>query len=400
MNENNNDKTPDSELAVSLVRDDTIFSIQRRLGLIPKDSFGIFRRVLFWSMLAWLPITGWAFFSHRIMPGAVTEPLLGHFGIHIRFLVAIPLFILAESMTHSIMVRYLPQFVRSGVIPKDQIPAFRAVLDGMIRLRNSSWPWVVIAIIAASWTFSGAISDPTHELIWAIDSPDKASEFKLGFGGWWYILVARPLFLILLFGWLWRIALFGLMFKRISKLQLAIVPTHPDHAGGLGFLEEIPKAFSLVVLAISSVIASSWAHQVAYHHIDVLSLKAPMIFTALILLLIFLAPFMVFAPVLAKTRKQALLDYGSLVSQHGDLVRRRWVLKEKLEDDSMLNAPELGCVADAGVLYENAKAMRALPLGKTSIASILIPILVPFICVFVIQIPFKTILSKLLGALI
>ncbi len=400
MNDNNTDNAHDSDLTISLVRDDTVFALQRRVGLIPENGFGILRRALFWSMLAWLPITAWAFVANRIMPGAVAEPLLTHFGVHIRFLVAIPLFILAEPMTHMIMARYLPQFVRSGVIPQDQIPAFRAVLADIIRLRNSSLPWVAIAIIAASWTFAGAVADPSHELIWAVDHHDRPADTELGFGGWWYIFVGRPLFLMFFFGWLWRIVLVGLMFKRISKLQLSIVPTHPDRAGGLGFLDEIPVAFSLVALAIASVIASSWGHEVAYHSVNVLSLKAPMIFAALILLLIFLAPFLAFAPVLAKARKQGILDYGAIVSRHGDLVRRRWVLEEKLDDDSMLDAPELGCIADAGVLYDNAKAMRGVPLGKTAVMSILVPILIPFICVLVIQIPFKTILSQLLGALI
>lgn len=400
MNDNNSENSIDPELTVSLVRDDTVFSLQQHIGLIPEKGFGIVRRTLFWSMLAWLPIMVWGLIANRIMPGAIGEPLMAHYGIHIRFLVAIPLFILAEPITHMIMARYLPQFVRSGVITKDQIPAFRATLEGIMRLRNSSLPWVVIAVIVASWACAGALSDPTHELIWAVENQGKPADLEMGFGGWWYILVGRPLFLVLLFGWLWRIVLLGLMFKRISKLPLSIVPTHPDRVGGLGFLEQIPAAFSLVVLAIASVIASSWAHEVAYHHVDVLSLKAAMILAALILLVIFLAPFMVFAPVLGKIRKQALLDYGSIVSRHGDLVRRRWVLGEKLQDDAMLKAPELGCVADAGVIYENAKAMRAMPLGKTAVAAVLIPIVIPFICVLVIQIPFKTILGQLLGALI
>ncbi len=59
--------------------------------------------------------------------------------------------------------------------------------------------------------------------------------------------MARPIFLALLLGWLWRLILLCVLFHRIARLDLALVPTHPDRDGGLGFLEATPV---LPVLAI------------------------------------------------------------------------------------------------------------------------------------------------------
>jgi hypothetical protein len=59
----------------------------------------------------------------------------------------------------------------------------------------------------------------------------------VGFGGWWLVYVARPIFIALLAVWLWRLILLFLLLKRIAALDLAIVPTHPDRSGGLGFTE-------------------------------------------------------------------------------------------------------------------------------------------------------------------
>jgi hypothetical protein len=53
-----------------------------------------------------------------------------------------------------------------------------------------------------------------------------------------------------------------MLFKRIAGLELSMVPTHPDRCAGLGFMARIPVMFVPVVLGISSVFASGWAHQV------------------------------------------------------------------------------------------------------------------------------------------
>ncbi len=86
-----------SPLEFSLVRDDLPFRLMRRVGLVPKDGLGILRRALFFSLFAWLPIAIWALLRHRALPGPdVEEPLLAHFGVHVRCLVAIPLLIFAR----------------------------------------------------------------------------------------------------------------------------------------------------------------------------------------------------------------------------------------------------------------------------------------------------------------
>jgi hypothetical protein len=99
---------------------------------------------------------------------------------------------------------------------------------------------------------------------------------------------------------------------RIARLDLRLVPTHPDGAGGLGFLGLVPFAFSPVILAISAVIASHWAHQILYHGAHVLSFKLPLALFVAVMVVIFLGPFLVFAPPLGRLKRRSLLEYGAL----------------------------------------------------------------------------------------
>jgi hypothetical protein len=176
------------------------------------------------------------------------------------------------------------------------------------------------------------------------------------------------------------------------------VPTHPDRAGGLGFVEHFAKMFIPVVFVLSAAVGSHWAHNVLYHDMDVQTLRLPFIIFLVVMLLIFITPLLVFYGPLRAAKKQAMLEYGALVGQHGDFVRRRWILHETLPNDDVLNAPELGPVADTVSLYDAIERMRVVPIGKSILILLGVPALIPLLLVFAIKVPITDILMKLLHA--
>jgi hypothetical protein len=382
------------ELRFSLIRNDLLFRLQRRIGLIPAHGLGVIPRALFWSMLAWLPIVVSALASGQWGPTENGETLLQHFSVHLRCLVAIPLFIVAEGLSHRVTTQLLPYFVESGLVSAADVPRFRDILRNLARLRDTAYPWIVIlGLVVARDTVSLPFSD-AHELVWA----GYPSGPEYGFGGWWFLYVSRGIYLVLILAWLWRLVLLVILFHRLAKLGLAIIPTHPDGAGGLGFVDRFAAAFSPVVLAISSVAAARWAHDVIYHGVSIQALKIPMIGLAVALLLLFLGPFLLLSGRMAAAKKKALLDYGALVGKHGRLVRRRWIDGERIADDGLLSAPELGPVADTIALYEAVARMRTIPVGKAALMTLAVPIAIPMLAVVAIQIPIRDLLLTLLKA--
>jgi hypothetical protein len=133
------------DLALSLVRGDALLRAQRAIGLVPKSGLGIARRALALALFAWLPIALWALWRNQALPGAVDEPLLQHFGIHVRALLGIPLLVLAEGVSHGVTTRLMPQFVNAGLVRDADQERFRETLRGVARLRDRSLPWVVMA---------------------------------------------------------------------------------------------------------------------------------------------------------------------------------------------------------------------------------------------------------------
>jgi len=389
MNQNT-DQNEDGSIELSLVRDDLPYRLQRRLGLIPEHGLGTVRRALFFALFTWLPIVVWAGFEGRVLSGHVEEPLLQHYGIHVRFLIALPLLILGEAKMDKLMTKFIPYFLTSGLVRAEQRGAFKDTIKGVIRLRDLVKPWLIIAVLILAWTlFKPAVSEE-HELIWADG----------GFGVFWFNYVSRPIFTIFMAAWLWRLALLVILLKRVARLGLDLVPTHPDRAGGLGFLEKLPTAFSLFALAVSSVIASRLAHDVVYHGVHVISLKVLLVGFLIVVIGLCITPLLVFIGSLVSAKRQALLEYGALVGQHGRLVRRRWIIGETLDDDSLLDAQEIGPVADTLALYDAVKNMRAAPIGKSAIMGVALPALIPMLALFSIEVPIKEVLTKLFGILV
>ena len=94
---------------LSLVRNDPMYRLQRKVGLIPAEGLGLGRRVLFWSAIAWLPIMVWAAASGRLSDATVGDTAFRHFGVHVRALFAIPLLILAEGSAHKVTTELMPE---------------------------------------------------------------------------------------------------------------------------------------------------------------------------------------------------------------------------------------------------------------------------------------------------
>ena len=380
----------------SLVRNDLFYRLQRRLGLIPAHGDGFKRRAIFYALIAWLPLVMASWLAGTIVESAgIAEPLLGHIGIHARCLVAIPLLVLAEGLAQKTIPLFMREFRRTGLIGDAQRALFEQVLADMIRLRNRAFPWVVIVGLVLTWTAAFLLAPNRDEIQWAGENSRS-----LAFGAWWFLLVTRPVFSILLLAAIWRLILLGILLWRIARLPLQLVVMHPDRFAGLGFLDRLPVIYSPFILSVSAVMAGAWAHSVFYHGVSVPSLYVQMATLLIVLTLIGLTPLLVFSPMLLRAKKKALLDYGVLLSQHGRAVDARWIAQREIPDLPMLNAPELGPVADIQALYQSVDSMRPALINKTILFKIVVPAALPLLLLVATQWPLKSTLTKLLFTLL
>ena len=93
-------------------------------------------------------------------------------------------------------------------------------------------------------------------------------------------------------------------------------------------------------------------------------------------------------------------EYSALLSEHGRLVHQKWILGQNIGERDILDSPELGPSADIETIYAAVKNMRVIPIGKSCIMPILLPIALPMLIVAATQIPLMTILTTLFKALV
>jgi hypothetical protein len=378
----------------SPIDNEPLLHLQRVLHLAPEHGLGVVRRAIFFALLTWAPIAIWSLVRGRFVDAAVGEPLLQHYGVHVRCLVAIPMFILGEATLHRAALRYFPQFVTAGIVDDVTRPRFEAAVRTLRRWRGSSIPWLLVIGVALAVTFVDRTPTHADEMSWAVDWKGG-----LGFGGIWFAYVVRPIFVSLLLGWLWRIALLALMFARLSRIGLSLVPSHPDRAGGLGFLEKLPSAFGPVSFGLSAMLASHWAHQVVHHGMDLSAIKVPAAVFVVVWSLLLLAPLGALMPVLHSAKRAALPSYSAMVAEQGRLVRQRWIDSTTKSDAPLLEPAGVGPICDAAAMYGQVKSMRILPIGKTSLIAVLLPIVVPMLIVVTLKIPIGKLLLGLVKTL-
>jgi hypothetical protein len=89
------------------------------------------------SLLAWLPLLVLSALEGHGLGGNVAIPFLLDVDVHIRFLVALPLLIVAELVVHQRMRFVVRQFLERNLIPESALPRFDGAIASAFRLRNS-----------------------------------------------------------------------------------------------------------------------------------------------------------------------------------------------------------------------------------------------------------------------
>ena len=166
-----------------------------------------------------------------------------------RLLIALPLLILAELVVHQRMRPVVGQFLDRGLIPDAARAQFDAASRRPLRLRNS----VAAEVLLIAFVYVVGVG-----FIWrtqvALDVTSwygvpADGRLQPSLAGWWLGLVSLPIFQFLLLRWYFRLFIWARFLWQVSRIDLRFVPTHPDRAGGLGFLGGVAYAFAPVLLA-------------------------------------------------------------------------------------------------------------------------------------------------------
>jgi hypothetical protein len=275
--------------------------LQEALHLLTPSDQHLARRAVIFALLGWLPIAAFA----------LAEGTLGSFltdyGAYGRLLIAVPLFIWAESDCNPRLDRVVRQFSRAGLITDTTRTEYEAAIKSTRRLRDSRLGEVTAIVLAYLVVFALAKYVAAQSVVtWLWNS---TGSFSLA--GWWHALVSLPILLILIFGWLFRIILWARFLWLMSKIELRLMPSHPDHCGGLMFVSSSIRGFRMVAFALGSIVAGTVANHVIRERASPLDFKNIAIGLAGVVVVLVVGPLTTFIGHLRDAKRDAMYSYGA-----------------------------------------------------------------------------------------
>ena len=379
----------------SLVNGGPLFSLLSRIGLIKPGSENVTRRIIAVTLLTWFPVLLLAAAEGLAWGSKVRVPFLLDLVAHTRFLLAVPLLIIAEIVVDRRVSVLARQFTTCGLVPADELPKYDSAVKEVTKLRDLKTAEVIMVVIAYAVVLSAVPRELTTNVGgWHVVFSDSTSEISLA--GWWYAIVSIPTFQFLTYRWLWRNMIWAWFLWRMSRLKLQLVPTHADLAGGLGFLGISPIAFGIIPFAIGTVYSGVIAREIIFNGASLPQFKLGIAtFIACSLILNF-GPLLVFAVKLAITKRSGMLEYGALTTTHDLSFKRKWVNGENPDHDVILGNPDVSSLADMGSGYERVQNMRFVPIDLRTIIAVTATSIVPLLPLLLTMYPLDELLKKLL----
>ncbi len=370
-----------------------LYRIEQRMGLARRKAYANVKISSILPLITWLPLLVLTLIKGTAFGNTVQLPFLSDISAYTRFLLAIPLFLVAENVIGPLIAEAAQHFIVSGVIGEKDYPEFdRAVEDGL-RWRDSVVAEIIIMIIAYALAFSFFVERAVHVSTWYATRTDSGISPTLA--GWWLLLFCIPLLQFLVLRWIWRIFLWFRLLNRISRFDLNLYPTHPDEAGGLGFVGETQRLFSILLFTYSTAAAGVIANEILYDHVD-LKHYVPMIVAYVVLaLIVILGPLTVFTARLLKTRRRGLHDYGTLATSYTGSFQKKWVGSAPPDGEPLLGSADIQSLADLGNSYSFVDRMNLLPIGPRTPIQLAIAALLPMAPLLLTVMPAKEVVKLL-----
>ncbi len=388
------------EADFSLVLGGPLFQLLRRAHLSDDALTMARRRIVVISLLAWLPLLLLAAIEGHALGGSAAVPFLFDVEVHIRYLVVLPLLVAAELVVHRRMRSVVQVFVERRLVPDIAIPRFDAAIASAFRLRNSILAEVLLIAVVYGvgilvvWRHYLALDAATW---YAAPSADGAA---LTWAGIWYGCVSLPLFQFLLVRWYFRIFIWARFLWQVARIDLSLIPTHPDRLGGLGFLSATAHAFTLLAVAHGAMVAGMLANRIFYLGAGLLDFKLEVAVMVVYVLALVAFPLLFFAPQLAQAKRMGLREYGTLSERYVREFDAKWLRGGSPAGEALVGSADVQSLSDMGGSYDLVRAMLPAPVTKEMVIQLAMATLAPIVPLALTMMPLEELLKRLLGVIL
>jgi hypothetical protein len=380
----------------SLVLGGPLFQLLMRARLEGTDAQLLTRRILVSVLITWVPLL-----VLSLLGPSVEDPrrlmFLQDVELHGRFLVALPVLIAAELIVHLRLRPVVRRFVERRLVLPDDLDRFYKAIEGAVRLRNSGVLEVLLLALVYGlglvvWHNRVGIETATWYAM-------AGGRWHLTPAGYWYVFVSLPIAQFILLRWYLRFFIWFRFLWQVSRIELNLIPTHPDRAGGLAFLGRSAYAFSPILFAQGAMLAGLVASRVLYRGESLLSFKLQVAGFIAFFVTVILGPLLMFTPQMDRTKRRGLADYALLAQRYVENFDQKWVRNDRIPTDELLGAADIQSLADLGNSYGLVREMRVVPFGLEDISRMVIATALPLLPLLLTIFSAEDLLAKIVSVI-
>lgn len=390
-NERRTDSPGTTARDISLVRGGLLYRFFLFIRVMDDSHWNIGRRVAFVLAILWVPLV-----AIRLIhdPGRLMQLILDY-RLEARAIAAI-LLILAEPVMDSRFGMLIEHVHETHLLVGPDLEKMNHLLARLQRLRDSYLPEILflVAVAVRGATSYRFIAEQTSGDL----SFQNATGLHLSVAGWYALLVDAPFIQFIALIVLWKWLLWTMFAFRLSRLNLRLVPSHPDENGGLGFLSISTQAFVPFAAALTTIIGASFRNEILNHGKHLVNFKGPAIALGVILVATALLPLLFFVPRLLPLRRRGILQYSIIGHMQSFAFHDKWVNHGEEHEDEAMAAPEMSTLCDYNSAYKNVEDMYPIPVDKEALTGLAVAMLIPALPVILAEVPIQTVLQDLLSA--
>ena len=366
----------------------------RLVRLDDNSAEGVRRRVTVVALLAWLPLLVLVAAQGHLLQG-VAVPFVRDIETHVRLLVVIPLLLFAEVQARSFLPTVVQEFPRRGLVPAEGMPRFEAAVAGGSRLRSSALAEAGLLVLVYA-VFMGVIwrqYGSSYASTWYATTTPAGTQLTLA--GYWLVFVSLPIVQFLMLRWYLWILAWARFLWQVSRIRLKLASTHPDRAGGLGFLESSGHIFLMVALAHGALAAGPLASLILFkgaalrEFADVLALLVAWV------ALVVYGPLLFFMPQLVAAKKVGLFEYGRLAERYVREFHEKWLDDRARPDEPLVGSADIQSLADLGNAYNVVEGLRLAPISYVAVLRLAAATLVPVAPLLLTMVPLNELVLRL-----
>ena len=376
----------------TLTEGDPGTALMKRMHLVrPERGADLGRTAMILIAITWVPLFVLCMFEGLAF-GRVKIPFFYDIAAYTRFLLAVPVLVLADIPVGVRLRQVIGHFIGAHLVRDEELGKFKQIVLDSLRFRDSHLGEMIVLVLTYLATYTALSGESSQSSTWVRPVPGQG----LTLVGYWYVLVALPIFQFLIFRWIYRMAVWSRFLWKVSQLDLLLTPTHPDGAGGLAFLGKALIPFGIILFALSAVVASGIATRILLTGARLQEYMWSYLTLFVFALAVFVAPMLIFIPNLLALKQRGLMEYGTLGSEYTQAFYRRWIGKTEPSEESLLGTGDIQSLADLGNSFEIIRKMRILPVELSDFIAFVLPGLIPALPLAITVMPLGQIVKGLL----